>query len=496
MLLVSIPVTSFPYFPLPRAFVETLVRPLGLYPLGGLILLEAFVPDPAGRKLPRVLAPSLAFAAVAIASTALALLDPALSLRDQVPLSRALRGVITLAIGLAFLLASLRMATSWKRILASVRWLLVGLSVSVAWGLLQGSRLLFRWPYYAPLNAVQRLFSTWDLNETRVTGLSYEPSWFADQLAVLFFPLLLASLLTGAHVLLRRKGGWLLEVALLSGGLIGLALSYSRGGVLTLALSTALGLVVALAVRWSDLLGWLRLVARRRTNEHRRRWIAAFRVSLGLMAAAAIVVAAVGLVSRDWYFSRVWENLGKIGDLPAYFLALGASTRYALAAAAWRVFGEHPVLGVGLGQSGFYLFDRLPDWALERNPEMAFMLLPSSWTFPNPKNLWVRLLAETGLAGSLFFVVFLVLLAAGSLTLLSRRSLESRLIGLYGVIALPAVLLSGISLDSFALPTMWIALGLIASGIEVLKTERERGPDDTPQRLADTMPPNSGLPAP
>jgi hypothetical protein len=493
MLLVSIPVTSFPYFPFPRAFVEALVRPLGLYPLGGLILLEVVVPNPVGRKLPRILAPILAFAAVALASTALALLDPALPIRDQVPLSRALRGVITLAIGLAFLLATLRMATSWERILSSVRWLLVGLSVSVAWGFLQGGRLLFRWPYYAPLNAVQRLFSTWDLNETRVTGLSYEPSWFADQLAVLLFPLLLASLLTGAHVLFRRKGGWLLEVALLSGGLIGLALSYSRGGVLTFALSAALGVVVALTVRWSDLLGWLQRATKQDALQQRRWRIVAVRVSLGLMAAAVIVVVGAGLISRDWYFSRLWENLGKIGDLPAYFLALGASTRYALAAAAWRVFGEHPVLGVGLGQSGFYLFDHLPDWALDRNPEMAFMLLPTSWTFPNPKNLWVRLLAETGLAGSLFFVVFLVLLAAGSLTLLSRRSLAPRLIGLYGAIALPAVFLSGISLDSFALPTMWIALGLIASGIEGLKTEKEQGPDGPPMRLADTIPPGAGL---
>jgi O-antigen ligase len=495
MLLVSIPVTSFPYFPFPRAFVEALVRPLGLYPLGGLILLEVLVPNPAGRKLPRVLAPILAFAAVAIASTALALLDPALPLRDQVPLSRALRGLITLAIGLAFLLATLRLATSWERILASVRWLLVGLSISVAWGLLQGSRLLFRWPYYAPLNAVQRLFSTWDLSETRVTGLSYEPSWFADQLAVLFFPLLLASLLTGAHILLRRKGGWLLEVALLSTGLIGLALSYSRGGALTFAVSISLGLVVGLAVRRSEVVGWFRKLTRRGAGERTNRWTFVSRVTLGLLAAAAIIVVAIGLISRDLYFSQLWESLGKLGDLPAYILALGASTRYALAAAAWKVFGEHPLLGVGLGQSGFYLFDHLPDWALDRNPEMAFMLMPSSWTFPNPKNLWVRLLAETGLAGSLFFVVFLVLLAAGSLTLMSRRSLPPRLIGLFGVIALPAVLLSGTSLDSFALPTMWIALGLIASGIEVLKTENERGPDETPLRLADTIPPNPGMPA-
>jgi hypothetical protein len=40
---------------------------------------------------------------------------------------------------------------------------------------------------------------------------------------------------------------------------------------------------------------------------------------------------------------------------------------------------------------------------------------------------------------------------------------------------------------------MWIALGLIASGIEGLKTEKEQGPDGPPMRLADTILPGAGL---
>jgi len=486
-LLLSIPVTSFPYFPLPQAFGEALVRPLALYPLGALLMMEVLVPEPPRRKWPRVLAPILAFAAVATAVTALALLDPALPIRDQAPLARAARGEITLAIGLGFLFMTWRMAATPERIRASLRWLLIGLAVSVGWGLLQGSRLVFRWPYYAPLNAVQRLISTWDLNPYRVSGLTYEPSWFADQLVVLLFPALLASLLSGSRLLVRRTGGWLAEAALFGAGLICLALSYSRGGALTFAVSTVLGLGVALLSGWLHLRGTPTSRATR-PDAGRRNWRKlALRTALVLAVAVPLAAILGTLASRNEYFALLWQSLGKLQDLPAYFLSLGASTRYALAVSAWEVFRAHPLAGVGLGQSGFYLFDHIPNWALDRNPEMAFLLAPGSWTFPNPKNLWVRLLAETGIVGSVFFLVFLLLLAAGSLSLLSRRSPFQRLIGLYGVISGPAILLSGTSLDSFALPTLWIALGIVASGIHVFTAGGDPQEAEPPPRVPATI---------
>jgi hypothetical protein len=40
---------------------------------------------------------------------------------------------------------------------------------------------------------------------------------------------------------------------------------------------------------------------------------------------------------------------------------------------------------------------------------------------------------------------------------------------LAGVISWLAIIVEGLSLDSFALPTMWIALGLVTSGIWLLR---------------------------
>jgi hypothetical protein len=49
------------------------------------------------------------------------------------------------------------------------------------------------------------------------------------------------------------------------------------------------------------------------------------------------------------------------------------------------------------------MYDNLPDWALTTVPEIARQLAPSNRLYPNPKNMYVRLLAEGGSAG--LFVV-------------------------------------------------------------------------------------------
>jgi hypothetical protein len=463
-LLVSIPVTSFPGFPPLPGFGDTLVRPLGLYPLAFLVLADLIPAMARGYRPPRILGPILGFAVAAAAITLLSLLNPTEPLRDQVPLLRAARGLGTLAIGLAFLLVTVRMSSTRERLVSSLRWLLGGMAAASVWGLLQASRLVFRWPYYAPLNAIQRLISVRDMNEYRVSGLSYEPSWFADQLAVLALPLLLSSLLTGARLFGRSRAGWAAELTLSGAAIVGLVLSYSRGGVLAFLASSAVCLAATAASRG-------RGDSRRAATNAVRQGLRG-RTGRSLARAALLIVVILGMtaivvssVSRYEYFTLLWTRLPKLGDPAAYFSSLGAGTRYSLAVASWDIFADHPWIGVGLGQSGFYILDYLPDWATDRNPEMTFLISSLSWHFPNPKNLWFRLLAETGIAGSLLFAIFLLLAGLGTLTLLRRREPLERFMGVFGCTSLVAILFSGTSLDTFALPTMWIALGIIVSGV-------------------------------
>jgi hypothetical protein len=83
-------------------------------------------------------------------------------------------------------------------------------------------------------------------------------------------------------------------------------------------------------------------------------------------------------------------------------------------------------------------------------------------SLPNTKSLFVRLLAETGLVGFSIFTLFLYNLWRSARLLLTSQSSTLRWIGLTGQFALLAFVGEGFSIDSFAMPYMWVIAGLIS----------------------------------
>ena len=88
----------------------------------------------------------------------------------------------------------------------------------------------------------------------------------------------------------------------------------------------------------------------------------------------------------------MWKTQAE--SLEEFIIENSAGARAAYNWAGMGVYDEHPWLGVGLGASGFYMYDNLPDWALTTVPEIARQLDPSNRLYPNPKNMYVRILAE------------------------------------------------------------------------------------------------------
>ncbi len=477
LLLITLPVTSFPHFPLNLG--DTLVRPLSLYPLGVLLLIDVLPALLSGWRPPRMFGPAFAFAIVVALVTAFNLLEPSLPFRGQEPLGRALRAAVTLIVGFGFLLATLRMTRTRERLLNSVHGLLAGMGIATAWGLLQGSRILWGWPYYIHLNAVQRLISIRDLFPGRISGLTYEPSWFADQLLGLALPFLIAAPLTGYRLFTKRWPGRVIEWVFLGAALIALLLTYSRGGLVTLGVAVAMGGIILAADRWGGIVR-----RKRRAGEGAgpapRRWAGAG-ARLGIVL--AVVIGLIALIRwfglRNPYFALLWTQLSLIRDPTAYLLLVGAGTRLALLVASWSLFLQHPWVGVGLGQSGFDLLDNLPGWAYSRIEEVTFLVAPTSNLIPNPKNLWARLLAETGIIGTLPFVVFVLMVLIAALALMRQQDVRARYLGTAGMMSWLAVVVQGFSLDSFALPTMWLSFGIVGSAAMLL-LEGSREPTGPP----------------
>ncbi|MHB8807408.1 MAG: O-antigen ligase family protein, partial [Anaerolineaceae bacterium] len=162
-------------------------------------------------------------------------------------------------------------------------------------------------------------------------------------------------------------------------------------------------------------------------------------------------------------------SVGQDNPLLAYFNELSFGERIVYWLAGWNVFAEHPILGVGLGNAGFYFPKAITPygWNLIEVRRLAYR----SSILLNVKSLWARLLAETGLVGFAVFCSWLYSLVKKFVKKSETKHNMTGVFALSGVFVLCALLAEGFSIDSFAMPYMWIALGLAAADLPLLSNK-------------------------
>ncbi|HEU0297663.1 MAG TPA: O-antigen ligase family protein [Anaerolineales bacterium] len=457
--LFTLPVTSFRYFP--GMGEGTLVRPLAFYPVAllGLVLLLQLWRGKTSVPRSGVWVPLIVFVCFLLAASSFgALLDP-LPLRGQDYFGRVLRAWVTVVIGLSFFIAAVWMNRSAEDLRFTIRWLLAGFVMDVLWSGIQA--LAFYTPLLPKVMVThwQLAFSMRELvRSNRVSGMAYEPAWLAGQISTIYLPWLIAALLTRIR-LTRFK--WV-EVILSGFALLLLLATYSRGGLLT-ALS-ALALTLLFAGRAEISAAWKWFVA---GFQHGRDLV----LRLGIVLLLAGALAGAGLfLSQKGYMTRLFNSNAE--SLEEFIIENSAGARAAYNFAALGAYEESPWFGVGLGASGFYIYDHLPDWAMTTVPEIARQLSPENNLYPNPKNMYIRLLAETGLIGFFLFLAFQFSVLGDILTLLQKRSGLMRYLGIAGLFSWFAITIHNVTQDSFATPNIWLNLGVLA-GMAVYALESE-----------------------
>jgi O-antigen ligase len=403
----------------------------------------------------------------------------------QTPLRREIRALLTLVIGVSFYFVASVYPMSENRLRSSLRWLYLGAILTLFWSSIQAF-FVFRnialdivGPDSYPnlVSKIHRFFSIRDLFAQRVTGLTYEPSFLADQLVVLFLPLWLASIIKRYSVFSSKRTIYSVELWLVLWGLLVLFLSQSRIGILSaFALLGCLGVVGAWKLA-GILLNYLQTRIQTgngiRIDHSTHSWFRYVIFSLFVLLILAMMFAVVVLASRfdprvEELFEINYRQILEQYDEPIYDLAskLGYAERLMYWTGGFRVFSRYPILGIGLGNAGFEFLGTVPSYGY-RLPEIIH-IVSGSPQFPNPKNLWIRILAETGVAGFSLFLIWMLLLGLGAWSLLKRREGIWTVLGLAGLLALLAQVLEGFSLDTFALPQLWIMLGLLTTAITLM----------------------------
>ncbi len=442
--LFTLPITSFRYFPFLGD--ATYVRPLSLYPIALLLPLLLIQLLRGKTSFPRAgaLTPLTVFVLFTLAATGFgALLDP-LPLRGQEYFGRVIRAWATLAIGLSFFVAAVWMNRNEDDLRFSIKWLLAGFVMDILWSGVQA--LAFYTPLLKKVTVThwQRAFSMRELVRTnRVSGMAYEPAWLAGQIATIYLPWLFASLITRVKV---TRFKWF-EIILLIFALGLLLATYSRGGLLTAGVALVLTFLIAGRNEIRNVWNWFR-------QSH-------VFLRVGTTVVLLAVLAGAGLfLGRKGYITRLFTT--RADSIEEFIIQNSAGSRAAYMVGALGAYHKSPLAGVGLGASGFYIYDNLPDWAMTTVPDIARQLSPDSRLYPNPKNFYIRLLAETGLIGLFIFLAFVFSILGDTLFALQSNQSIVRYLGIAGLFSWLAIALYNFTQDSFATPNIWINFGILA----------------------------------
>ena len=458
--LLALPVTSFRWFPFLGE--STLVRPLALYPLALLILflLTQSVRGKIKLNWSGALIPLGVLILFIVAVTSFgALIDP-IPLRGQVYSGRALRALVTLFIGVAFFISAMWMNASEADLRFSVRWLFAGLCLDLAWSGLQAFTFYTGLLNKEMVTHWQLAFSMRELVRTnRISGLAYEPAWLAGQFATTFIPFLFAAVMTNFRIS-RLK--WL-EPVLLALSLLVVLATYSRGGLLTVIAAAELTFLFFGRKVMGSVWAWFVSGFRGRLPD------VLFRISM-IAAVISVIAGSFIFLSQKNFFRRLWET--KAESLTEYMIKINAGARGAYSTGALSAFEEHPWTGVGLGASGFYIYQNLPDWSLTTVPEIANQLNPENRLYPNPKNLYARLLSETGLIGFFLYIAFQFHILGDMLNLYRREEHWARFAAVAGVFAWLAITFYNFTQDSLATPNIWLISGMLV-GLSVTTSHKE-----------------------
>jgi hypothetical protein len=471
-----LPITSLPA--LSRALGKTLVAPPALV----LVILAAAMWFPlflARRgKLPRETLPLLAFAISALVSALLAFFRVIPSFRKFSVTSAETSALTTLAVGVVFYLMFAIWFQEQKRLAWAVRLVSLGGGLVLAWSMVQLFFMKFAGANYPGLVVkFHALLSVRPLTDhtfyNRLTGFAYEPSWLAHQLNVLYLPLWLAASLTG-YSAFRKIGRISVENILLAFGVIVLFFSQSRVGLL------AFLLVLAYLVYWVNLrlINWLQRRSRLSRLPSRPARIALILLLFTIYTLFAVSLVLI-LARLDHRFAAL---VAALSSAPASLLDFAHEAdfvqRLVYWVNGWVLFARFPLFGIGPGNAGFFLRENLPPLS-ERLAEITRVLYKLN-NLPNVKSLWARILGETGLAGfSLFVSWFYVLWHAGRF-MKTRMTLQLRTLGWMAALVIIVFLAEGFSVDSFAMPYLWVSLGLVTAASALARQGQAVSPSGNP----------------
>ncbi|MEE8355691.1 MAG: O-antigen ligase family protein [Anaerolineales bacterium] len=474
-LFLALPVTNFPFFPASFGGNSAYVRPLLVYPLFGLVVLMT-LPRLISKPIPRPVVIITLFLIWGVIVSIIPVMRNVQSPWKEVSLlPREIRTLITLALGLAIYFTISLFPQTIKDIRFSLKWLYAGLGMVLVWGSFQALYVTNIIPgWYDVMAKLQRLVTIQKLNPTRISGMTYEPSSFADQLIVIWLPWVLGASLEN-YTVFKWRWKWItIEKILFLWTVAILAFTLSRTGLVLGVGVIGLGFLL-------KIFGPRPSTKENKKSDQRKSNLGQIpsksRLVLIFLGFGIFLILFYFLGTQNVYISRMWEyfNVTENFDLRNYFTYIGFGSRMTYWETAWRIFLSYPIFGVGLGNFTLYFSKYIPYQKLTKTPQLLRHIVasPGRTRVISVKHFLIRIFAETGMVGGAIFITFLLILTAAAIYLWISKDKEERFLGIASLLGVAAFLGDTFSFDSFAIPNPWILFGLITAAFNIFVSSKK-----------------------
>lgn len=136
--------------------------------------------------------------------------------------------------------------------------------------------------------------------------------------------------------------------------------------------------------------------------------------------------------------------------------------RSSMQKAALNIGIDNPIIGVGLGQFGFYINDYIPEGAKENSYEVRNWIDTTVSVWPPVHSLYHRIFAEEGTIGLILYFAFIVTVCLKIFIkiIINRNDKTKCLLGIILLSSYSSILVGGLTLDQFVIPQFWIMSAL------------------------------------
>ena len=150
-------------------------------------------------------------------------------------------------------------------------------------------------------------------------------------------------------------------------------------------------------------------------------------------------------------------------------------TRFGIQYAMFQVFLENPVVGTGYGLQAFEAKNKYPDWATEDNWEFRLKHLNEDHpNFPPGFNIYLRLLAETGIIGYAIFLLFLISILLWCYNKTFIRHQGNIHIPFIITVSMVGFVFNWLKMDTFRIYGFWLCLALLLAYSNEQRTALEK----------------------